>query len=94
MNPRNIDWLGGAYYADLKVKGGWESKTLRLKTLLFSASGFTNYSLRMEYGRKSFATSMWDPKPFLKFIETWGLTFLEWRDEGQGILFPIWDLLS
>jgi hypothetical protein len=71
--PRNIDWLGGVYYADLKVKGAWESKTLRLKTSLFSASGFINYSLRMEYGRKSFATSMWDPMPFLKFIGNLGI---------------------
>ena len=73
MKPRNIDWLGEAYYADLKVKGAWEYKTLRFKTLLFSASGFINYSPRMEYGRKSFATSMWDPMPFLKFIGNLGI---------------------
>ena len=72
-NLRNIDWLGGAYYAELKVKGAWESKTLRFKTLLFLASGFINYSLRMEYGKKSFATSMWDPMPFLKFIGNLGI---------------------
>ena len=72
MNPRNIDWLGGVYYADLKVKG-LGIQDLEIKKLLFSASGFTNYSLRMGYGRKSFATSMWDPMPFLKFIGNPGI---------------------
>ena len=68
MNQRNIDWLGGLYYVDLKVKGDLEFRTLRLKILLFSANGFINYSLRMEYGRKSFVISTWNPKPFLKSI--------------------------
>jgi hypothetical protein len=68
MNPRNIVWLGGLYYAVLKVKGASEFKILRLKTSLFSVNGFTNYSLRMEYGRKSFVINTWGPKPFLKFI--------------------------
>ena len=62
MNQRNIDWLGGLYYVDLKVKGDLEFRTLRLKILLFSANGFINYSLRMEFGRKSFVINTWVPK--------------------------------
>ena len=56
-----------------KSQGAWESKTLRLKISLFSASGFINYSLRMEYGRKSFAISMWDPMPFHNYIGNMGI---------------------
>ena len=68
MKPKNIAWLGGMYYVDLKAKGVMESKTLRLKILHFSANGCTNYSLRMEYGWKSLVTSTWNPKPFVKSI--------------------------
>ena len=68
MNPRNFGWPGGLYYVDQKVKGDLEFRTLRLKILLFSANGFINYSLRMEYGSKSFVISTRNPKPFLKFI--------------------------
>ena len=66
MKPRNIVWLGGMYYVDLKAEGDLEYSTLRLKTLRFSANGCTNYSLRMESDRKSFVISTWVPKLYLK----------------------------
>lgn len=68
MNPRNIGWLGGVYYADPKVKEAWEFRILRLKTSISWVNGYTNYSLRMECGRKSFVTNTWGLKPFLKFV--------------------------
>ena len=59
---RNIAWLGGILYVGPKVKGDSESRILRSKTLHCSANGYTDYSLRMVFGRRSFVINTLGPK--------------------------------